>query len=431
MRPPHELRFAVIGAGAAGIAAADALRRLGQRMVVVFEKEPDRVGGKCRTVPFEGVSIDTGAIYVLPNYPWIEATARRVGVSLRAAARIVHLGVDGRTRPFGEPQRPISRLAKGAEYGRLGVQLWKYRRALGRPLGQVDPELLRGLALPFARWVEAHRLTYFHEVAYPLLRSFGFGFEEQEIPAAYVFNVLPRLARGGNLATLWDPSSVRLQHLDEGFGELWRRVAVGLDVRLGAHVRSIRRDGGVVRVRTDSQEIEFDRLILACPLDDALGFLDASADERRLFEKIRWIRVWQAPARVEGLPDAVILDKNQVFSALGRPMVLFRYSPGSNLYYVFGYSSEAIGDASIRAAIAEDIAAMGGRILGGPEVMQWRYFPHFSSSDLAEGYHAALEGLQGARDTWYLGELLANIGVESVAVHAVNLVERTWGSGRH
>src|SRR5689334_2397344 len=55
-------RFCVVGAGAAGISAADALRRRGHRSITVLEKDPARVGGKCRTVPFEGAPVDTGAI---------------------------------------------------------------------------------------------------------------------------------------------------------------------------------------------------------------------------------------------------------------------------------------------------------------------------------------------------------------------------------
>lgn len=430
MTSATDLRFGVVGAGAAGIAAADALRRRGCRNITVLEREPGRVGGKCRTVPFAGVPMDTGAIYVLPHYPLVDATARRVGVTLRPASPFVHFGVDGRTRPFGTPPRPISLLAKTAEYGRLGLQLLRYRSLLACPLSQASPALVRELALPLARWIEAHRLDHFHEVAYPLLRSFGFGFEEQEIPAVYIFNILPRLAHKGNLASLWDPSSVQLQLVQEGYGELWRRVAAGLDVRLGAEVRSIERGGKAVQIRTATGDLEVDRLILACPLDEALGFLDASAEERRLLAKIRWFPVWQACARLEGLPDAVLLDRNQVFSTIGRPMILLRYTPGSNAYYVFGYAGETSSDEAIGAAIAEDIAPMGGRLLGSPAITRWKYFPHYGSADLAAGCLSDLEALQGQRDTWYVGELVANIGVESVASYAEGLVARMWGGGR-
>ncbi|MCK7503720.1 MAG: hypothetical protein MZV70_06120 [Desulfobacterales bacterium] len=63
--------------------------------------------------------------------------------------------------------------------------------------------------------------------------------------------------------------------------------------------------------------MEFDRLVLACPLDDALGFLDASEEERDLYSRIlhkdyrvylkraRGLRVPAgfAPARLRPLRD--------------------------------------------------------------------------------------------------------------------------------
>ncbi len=430
MSDTADLRFCIIGAGPAGLSAADALKGLGCRRVTVLEKDPDRVGGKCRTVPYGGAPVDTGAIFVLPHYPVVTSLAKRTGVTLQRAARFVHRERDGNVRPFGEPPRPISLLEKAAEYARLGLQLVKYRTLLDRPFDEANPALLRDLSLPLAAWMKEHRLRHFQEVAYPLLRSFGFGFEEQEIPALYVFKVLPQLARGGNILSLWDVQGVDLDLVREGYGEIWRRVAADLDVRLGAEVQSVTRKEGVVRVRTAAGELEFDQLILACPLDAALDFLDASAEERRLFGAVRWLDVWQAPMRAEGLLDAVLLDDNQSFSRVGRPMILFRYGPGADAYYVFGYATPSITDAEIVASVAADVSAAGGRILQEPTIKRWKYFPHFSSAGIAAGHLSALAALQGQRNTHYVGELVANIGVESVSSHARRLVERTWGGKR-
>jgi predicted NAD/FAD-binding protein len=418
--------FCIVGAGAAGLAAADALHRRGYTKVTVLEKDGARVGGKCRTVPFEGAPVDTGAVFVLPNYPVIESLARRVGVTLHRAARFVHVQEDGRTRPFGVPARPVPLLAKAAEYLRLGVQLVAHHELLLRPLSEASPEALRALSMPLAEWMKAHRLDYFHEVAYPLLRSFGFGFEEQDIPAAYVFNVIPKLARGGNLLLLWDVAGVDLDMIQEGYGEMWRRVASGLDVRLGVDIKAIERKGGRVHVRTASEEMTFDRLILACPLDDALAFLDASPEEQRLFGKIRWLDVWQAPARLEGpLPRAALLDRNQAFSRIGRTLAIFQYRDDSDVFYVFGYANASVRDEDIEKAVIEDVAALGGKVKGRPDLKRWKYFPHYASADLP--CLADVERMQGERNTWYVGELVSNIGVEAVASYADRLVERVWG----
>jgi hypothetical protein len=429
MRSARDLRVCVVGAGPAGLSAADELRSLGLARVTVLERA-ERVGGKCRTVEIDGETVETGAVYVLPNYPTVAELTRRTGVRRVPAARIVHVGNDGRRRPFGEPARPVSLASKLAEYARLGRELAAHYQVLLRPFGEASRDQVRDLALPFARWIDEHRLSYFQEVAYPLLRSFGFGFEEQEIPALYIVRVLPQLAPGGNFAALWSPGSVELHHLREGYGGLFRCVAEGLDVRVGTTVESIQRTGSAVRVRTAAGTTEFDRLILACPLDEALSFLDASPEETSLFGQTRWLHVWQAAARVDGIGGALLLDRNQSFSRIGRLMILARLTRESNMYYLFGYATESMSVDSIEAGIEEDIASLGGRLVGRPVTRRWKYFPHFPSDAVAAGCYEELEGLQGKKNTYYAGELVANIGVESVAWHARHLVQKAFGEPR-
>ncbi len=410
------------------MSAALTLRRLGFQHITLLEKT-DRVGGKCRTLGFEGQAIDTGAIYVLPNAPVLQSYIRQAGVTLSPARRFIHFGDAGRTRPFGTPPRPISLPDKLAEYGRLGLQILKHHQLFSRPLGAISPEAARALSIPFAQWAREHRLEHFLEVAYPLLRGFGFGFEEQEVPALYVFKVFPQLAAGGNLLHLWDVGGVELFHINEGFGELWRRLAIGFDVRLGVDVRAVERSETGVRVRTRTESLEFDHLLLACPLDAALGFLDASAEERDLFGRVRWLDVWQAHGRLEGVPDAFLIDSNHRYARLGHSLIVFRYRPGSNVYYCFGYARPELDEAHLLQRLNEDLATVGGQAAGELHLERWKYFPHFASADVAAGCHARIEALQGQRRTWYLGELVSLIGVESTAAYAKALVERQWGAG--
>jgi len=73
--------IAVVGAGLAGLAAADALQRAG-RDVVVLEAR-DRVGGRVwsRRLP-DGSVVEMGAEFILPGNTVVEETARRLGLSL-------------------------------------------------------------------------------------------------------------------------------------------------------------------------------------------------------------------------------------------------------------------------------------------------------------------------------------------------------------
>lgn len=421
-------RICIIGGGAAGVTSALALQRRGYRNVTILERSPEGVGGKCRTITRDGVALDTGAVYVLPNYPTVSGHVAAAGMKLRAAEPLIHLSGDGARRPFGVPEHKISILGKLAEYLRLGGEIVRNRKLWSAPLGELTGDRAQAAAVPLRTWMQRHRLDYFRTVAYPLLRCFGFGFEEQDLPMGYLFKVLPQLARNGNLASLWNPGGVRLHRLEEGYGALWRRLAAGLDVRSGVTISRVTRDErGGGEVISDAGALRFDALILACPLERTLEFLDADLEERDLFGRIQSFDVWQAAVPLEGLPEAAIFEVNQAWSARGRTMIALRYQAGAPWYYLFGYGKPGEDDAAIARNLEADVRCHGGRLTGAPIVRRWSYMPHFGGADLAAGCLGRLEQRQGARSTFYVGEVMAGIGVESTAVYAERLVRRQFG----
>jgi len=74
------MRVVIVGAGFAGLAAADELNRAGAE-VVVFEAR-DRVGGRVHSVEFAGAVVERGAEWVLPGHTKVEELARRFGLPL-------------------------------------------------------------------------------------------------------------------------------------------------------------------------------------------------------------------------------------------------------------------------------------------------------------------------------------------------------------
>lgn len=77
-------RVVVIGAGAAGLAAAYALKRAadeGQRIDWVLLEKDNRVGGKIWTEKVDGFIVDGGPDCYLTEKPWMAQMAARLGIS--------------------------------------------------------------------------------------------------------------------------------------------------------------------------------------------------------------------------------------------------------------------------------------------------------------------------------------------------------------
>ena len=74
------MRAIVVGAGFAGLAAADELHRAGVEVTVLEAR--DRVGGRVWSVPFAGGVVERGAEFVLPHDETVRALAERLGLRL-------------------------------------------------------------------------------------------------------------------------------------------------------------------------------------------------------------------------------------------------------------------------------------------------------------------------------------------------------------
>jgi glycine/D-amino acid oxidase-like deaminating enzyme len=410
----RDRRICIVGAGAAGLAAAHALRQRGYRHLTVLEREP-RVGGKCWTISYEGRSYELGAGALSRRYRNVRSLLDETGLETSAVLGCAFVDVEtGRQSrlPLPRPRRWGSAAGQAARFAR---ELWRHR-ALRRPgFEMVRPEL----CIPFEAWCSARGLEQIGEMVKPLVTGFGYGFH-REVPTAYVLKYLSLF-------------SLPLFEIRQGYGALWESVARSLlatTIRLSTKIERIARQDDHVRVHTGQGELDFDALVIACPFDAALAFLDATPLETDLFSRIRYYEYYVVAAVVDGIPRTRSLFFPEYFAPehMGSPVFAYQRSPGQGLTCFYGFARGRPDDAAARDAVCATVERLGGGVRRTLITKCWHYFPHVASEDMAAGFYRRLEGLQGQRATYYCGELLAFSTVETTVDYARAMVAQHFPS---
>jgi len=219
------MRVCVVGAGLAGLAAADALRWAGIEPVVLEAR--DRVGGRVWTAATgTGAAVEMGAEFVTDGYEVLPAMVRRLG--LRLAPMGMSFGDRDPRGGIGTTRRQL------AEACRLVSE------AVGR--GGLDGVSLAALLdrLPLdagARELIACRV------------SVSYAHPADRIAAAAVRDVLHA----------FEPAEAR--RVAEGNQAIATRLAEGIQLRRSARVREVRWDGDGVTV----DGTQADGCVLAIP----------------------------------------------------------------------------------------------------------------------------------------------------------------------
>jgi monoamine oxidase len=221
-------RVAVIGAGFAGLAAADALRAGGAE-VTVFEAR-DRVGGRVWSVPFgDGAVVERGAEFILPDYEVMKGLAARFGIPL-----ILKGTPYGRRVPVGE--ETVSAAALEDAFERIG-------RGVAPGAGSVAAAVdALGLEPRLAKLIKTR-----------VAISNGHPAEDLEAAvldeSASTFGDFANHTLAGGNMSLADALAAEL----------------GDAVHLSAPVRRVRWSGDAVTVATDAGETAADALVVAIP----------------------------------------------------------------------------------------------------------------------------------------------------------------------
>ena len=330
----------IVGAGAAGLAAADLLRQAGRRCTVIEARDP--IGGRAHTETGLGPDcpFDAGAEYVhwAERNPW-RAVAEREGVRIAGQEGWAPtLFVDGR------PATDSERTRRRAAFSGLDEAL-KPRDGLDRSLAAaaavVGPDMAQAAAG---------------------LARLSLGEEPERVSAL-------------DYDRLWSGTDLWL----DGYGSLVRRRFATMPVALGTAATAIDWSGGGVRVATTEGTLDAAAVILTVPIGvltsgvirftpdlpdstrDALGGLGMGA-----YSKVG-LRLDPARIDLKAVGDAVSVarrgdqDRTIYFevSPFDRPLAVAN---------IGGDGSRALCDLGEAAAVAEVtdrlVAILGGRARG-------------------------------------------------------------------
>jgi monoamine oxidase len=265
------VRVVIIGAGLAGLAAADALHRAGAEVQVVEAR--DRVGGRVWSVPFGASVVERGAEFVLPGNTVLTAAAARLGLPLVRKGTLY-----GNRTPAGEPSPvsagPVSAGAMAAAAGRLASLPTDPGETLASALARAG--LDAGLAEAISARLEVSCAHPAGDLEAGVLREAGSAFGDFDT----------HTVAGGN------------DRLAEALA-----AAIGRErLRLSAPVTGVRwTAGGATIVLDGGHEVDADAAILAVPASVMAGIAFAPALPPAKAAALRAVRYGQAAKLFVGL----------------------------------------------------------------------------------------------------------------------------------
>jgi monoamine oxidase len=336
LRDAHAAEFdvIVIGAGAAGLAAAHGLKAAGRKAIVLEAR--GRVGGRAFTDSSLGPAYDAGAMFIhwAERNPWVQI-ARELGVATQEEAWGGGFQVFADGKPMADSDRQKRRGAFGQIDRRLEtIDLSKRDLSVRDLLGDLGPDMSQ-------------------IASSGLLLSIG---EESDRISARDYQ---RLWAGDDLVV---PS---------GYGNLVARHGAGLDIRLNQPVSEIRWDGPGVAVTTPSGTLQANACIVTVPVGvlkaGAIRFTpDLPARNREALDGMGMGALTKIALKVEG--DRFGITPGASFLEAGSPSRLMNFDlfpDGKDLIiaYCGGDHARALSTAgpdAARADVTELLVAMIG-----------------------------------------------------------------------
>lgn len=405
-------RIAIIGAGPAGLTAAELLKQKGYTNVTVFERS-ERAGGKCYSLDHDGRSYEMGAGIVAENNRVVLQLAKQFGVTTKQADFNASILLDAATGQIIPEQTWLKKLSTIAELLLKYRSLALHHKAVAAPgFAKLDANIHQ----PFTLWAQHHGVKLLGPEFGLFFTGWGYGYLD-EIPAAYVLKYY-------SWETIKLFAQKKMYKFPDGIQKLWMAVAKHHNVRYNTTIQKIIR-ANTIMLQTTTGEFEFDDIIITTPLDESLQYLDAAETEKELFSKIIYCDYRTYAVFLNNFPNSSgYVPGNYTAARAGHPVFWYQRYEDSNLYTFYVLGDWKIGNEQVLKNIATVVEQLGGTVERLHSSHHWKYFPHVSSADMADGYFDQLESLQGTNHTYYAGEVMNFSTVGLSAQYAEQLVQK-------
>jgi len=447
-----DLNIAIIGAGAAGLTAAHTLRKKGYNNITIFEKEP-QVGGKVSSFNYKGTTVEMGAIMTdETDYPIVLSLAEEYDVEHEVFFNSLEL--EPGLKPIIEK---IMARANSCFYitshgdcddydiNPLEIVVW-ITDSIVNNFWIIPPgfdKAPKSSYIDMETYLRQRNISSTQYVSKYFATAYGFGYYE-DVPAMYYLKYLSMI----------NDLQMKLGYFPEGWQSLWIKLADSLDVRLNSSVTEVVRretDEGIkidITVNNDPTTLEeFDRVIIASPLQNTDTFLDQTEIERDLFERIdsynyvvSLVKLKSAlplpidsPLCINYEPSfecmGITIWGNLDSARLGHVMEIFNVNDEDHVYAVHQLNDWSLSEGDIYLKLLEDFELLGVEVdtefqRGGIiHQKSWDYFPHVKSQDLDAGFYQKLESLQGRNGTYYVGGIMNFETVERTAQYSKHLMK--------
>ncbi len=453
LRYAKDLRIGIIGAGPSGLAAAEALKERGYQNITVIERH-NRVGGMSMSLRYPGEKGDV--VYEMGSF---------APVGSRKLFRLFHrYGLHvGKTNTRGNVDTPIRRrdllvfliihnlkqhkaIIDFDKY-RLGYPLrqwpalfsdsfklarcfWRYR-ALEKPGHELSDDLTAELCLPYETWVDQQRLSLVGDVMKMFASTAAFSNPDIR-PDISAFEVIKFFYQLLHFPLRY--ISGHLGFVREGYQELWNRVAKQHHVLYKQNIQAVHRHEQTVDVVLDDQTLTFDKLFVTCSPAQALKFLDATIEERSVFEKVHYAPGWKVSFLAQGLPHNglySLMDPYLTDADNYRECLQSFYPEGwvkGDIWLYTGVTNVAHHEfpptfySNSEKMLQQEF---GAKVLQWVDTFHWaEYTPYFLAEDVKTGIRKRFHQLQGKQNTYYLGGAISGSSHATVTEYAYSVVNR-------